>query len=111
MSKNTWVELLSFSTADGTALGNSTTATSILPAAAKYTLGANFFDYIGKKLRIRAAGRVSNIATTPGTLTLDVRLGSVVVFNGGAMALNTTIKTNVTWTFEAELEARALGQS
>lgn len=109
MSNNTWVELIGFDVADGTALNTSTTPTSLLPASAKFTLPANFFNYAGKKLRVRAAGRISNIVTTPGTLTLDFRLGSVVAFNGGAMALNIVAKTNVSWIFEAELEARAIG--
>ena len=109
MSNNTWVELISFDQADGTALNTSTTPTSLLPPSAKFTLPANHFNYVGKKLRIRAAGRISNIVTTPGTLTLDFRLGSVVAFNGGAIALNIVAKTNVTWIFEAELEARAIG--
>ncbi len=111
MSNNTWVELIGRDVGDGAALGNSSTPTSLLPAPAKFTLPANFFDFIGKKLRVRAAGRISNIVTTPGTLTLDFRLGSVIAFTGGAMALNVVAKTNVTWIFEAELEARALGAS
>jgi hypothetical protein len=54
-------------------------------------------------LSIRAAGRVSNIVTTPGTLTLDVRIGptsNIIVANGGAMALNTVAKANVPWWLE-----------
>lgn len=109
MSNNTWVELVSFDVANGTALSNSSTPTSILSPSSKFTLPANFFNYVGKKLRVRAAGQVSNIVTTPGTLALDFRLGSVVAFFGGNMQLNAVAKTNVSWVFEAELTARALG--
>lgn len=101
-------ELLIAAQSDGTALANTVTATSLLPGAAKLTLPPNWFR-IGRKLRVRASGRVSNIVTTPGTLTLDVRLGAVVVANGGAMALNIVAKTNVTWRAEFELLCRAIG--
>lgn len=98
---------------DGTALNTSTTATSIIPAAARFTLPSNFFWVPGKAIRIKAMGRVSNIVTTPGTLTLDVRFGTVatpiVVFNGGAMQLNAVAKTNVTWWLETILTCRTIG--
>jgi hypothetical protein len=94
---------------DGTAVANSTTPASILPAARKLTLPSLFFDRVGKELLIRAAGRISTLTAAPGTLTLDVRLGSIVVFNGGAMTLNTTAKTNVGWVLETTLVCRSLG--
>jgi len=111
MSLQTWVETLIVAQVDGSALSNSTTATSILPAAAKYTLPAGFFSAAGKALRVTARGRLSNIVTTPGNLTLDVRFGSTVVFNGGAVAMNTTAKTNVSFEFETILTCRAIGAS
>lgn len=114
MASQGWQNLLINSQVDGTALTASTTRTSILPAAAKFTLPAGFFDRIGKKIRIKAAGRVSNIVTTPGTLLLDVGFGvagAVVAASGGAMSLNTTAKTNVTWRLEWDLTCRAIGAS
>src|SRR4051794_15419391 len=108
MSLVTWEEALITSQVDGTALNTSTTATSIIPAAAKYTLPANFFS-IGKSIKITAAGRLSNIVTTPGTLTLDVRLGSVVAFNGGAMQLSTTAHTTLPIWIEILLTCRSIG--
>jgi hypothetical protein len=106
-------ECLMTSQVDGTALTNTTTATSIIPASARFTLPNGFFAQIGKAIRIKAMGRISNLVTTPGTLTLDIRLGTVatpiVVFNGGAMQLNAVAKTNVTWWFEALLTCRAIG--
>lgn len=110
MSLQTWVETLVTAQTDGTALNTSTTATSILPAHARITLPSGYF-YIGKTLRLTAQGRVSNIVTTPGTLTLDVRFGSTVVANGGAMALNIVAKTNVTWELSMLLTCRSVGAS
>lgn len=108
MSLQTWQETLIAAQVDGVPLSNTVTPTSIIPAAAKFTLPANFFA-IGKALRVTAMGRVSNIVTTPGNLTLDVRFGSTVVFNGGAVALNATAKTNVTFKLVAYLTCRAIG--
>ena len=115
MPKQGWVQILEPgpSQADGTALTASTTPTSILLAASKPQLYAGFW-WIGKKIRVHAAGRVSNIITTPGTLTLDLRLGpadppTIVVANGGAMSLNIVAKTNVPWRLTWDLTCRAIG--
>ena len=110
MSSNSWNQTLITSQGDSTALSNTTTATSILPAAAKFTMPANLLK-IGDILRVVARGRISTVVTTPGTLTLDVRFGSVVAFNGGAMSLNTTAQTNATWEFFADLYVRSIGAS
>lgn len=110
MSLQTWEETLIAAQVDGSPLSNSTSATSIIPGAAKYTLPANYFD-VGRALQIIATGRVSNIVTSPGTLTLDVRLGGIIVFNGGAVSLNAVAKTNVSWRFETILTCRTIGTS
>lgn len=95
---------------DGTALASSTTATSILPASRKVAaLPIGYFDRIGKSLAFMFSGRISTVVTTPGTLTLELRFGSTVVFSSGAMTLNTTAQTNVNWTLEGELICRAIG--
>lgn len=115
MSLQSWNEFLSVAPGDGTAVANTVTATSLLTSAAngavgaRFTLPAQFFDRPGKALKVVAAGRVSNIVTTPGTLTLDVRLGGVIACNGGAMALNVVAKTNVPWKLEWLLTCRNTG--
>ena len=111
MSRQGWQEVFITSAGDGAALTASVTPTSIIPAAARFTLPANFFTFPGQAIRVRGAGRVSTV-TTPGTLTLDVRFGpsgNIVVFNGGAMTLNATAQTNATWEFEVTLVCRAIG--
>jgi hypothetical protein len=111
MSLNTWVETLITSQVDGAALANTTTATSLLPGAAKYVLPSGHFSNIGKAMRIRGMGRLSNIVTTPGTFTLDVRFNStpIIVFNGGAMQMSTTAHTSLPIWFEILLTCRAIG--
>lgn len=103
-------EVLITAQADGTALTNTTTATSIIPAAAKFVLPSNFFWAAGKKLRVRAQGRISTVVTTPGNITFDVRFGATtVIFNGGATALNVVAQTNATWWLEVDLTCRSIG--
>jgi hypothetical protein len=115
MPKQGWEQILEPgpSSADGPALTASTTPTSILLAADKPQLYAGFW-YVKKKIRVHAAGRVSNIITTPGTLTLDLRLGpadppTIVVANGGAMSLNIVAKTNVPWRLTWDLTCQSIG--
>lgn len=113
MPSQSWNQALVAAQVDGTALVSSTTPTSLLPGQGKFTLPANFFETIGKSMRVLARGRISTVVTTPGTLTLDFRLGTIaspiVVFNGGAMNLNTTAQVNATWMLEAILTARSVG--
>lgn len=111
MSRNTWVELIAWAPTDGTAVANTVTATTLLPTGTRATLPANYFDMIGRGLRVKAKGRISNIVTTPGTLTFTFRLGSVNVWSSGAISLNVVAKTNVTWLLELDLTARAIGAS
>lgn len=97
------------SIADGTALTNTVTATSILPAAAVQTIDANWWA-VGKRLVLRASGRITDSPATAGNLTLDVRMGGTVVFNGAAMPMDAT-NAHVTkpWFLELELICRAAG--
>ena len=109
MSLQTWQETLITSQVDGTPLTAAAAATA-LPAAAKYTLPANFFS-IGKQLIIKGAGRLSTAVTTPGTWRFDVRFGATVVFDTLAGAFNaaTNAYTNVGFEFEFILTCRAIG--
>jgi hypothetical protein len=111
MPRQTWQSLLISAQSDGTAVANTTTETTVLPTQAKYTLPANFLADIGQTLRIRAMGRVSNIVTTPGTLTFRVKFNAtpIAVASSGAFALNTTAKTNVTWILDWDLTLRTNG--
>lgn len=98
---------------DGPALTASTTPTSLLGsttagASAKPTVYPNDITEAGKTFLVRAAGQISNIVTTPGTLTLDIRFGSVIVATS-VINLNVVAKANVPWTLEWELTLRSVG--
>lgn len=99
--------------AAGAQLANSTTATSLLHASGKGVIPAGALA-VGKQLLVRASGAISCVVTTPGTLTLDLRLidpnaAAVIVATSQAMALNVVAKTSVGWYLEWLLTARAIG--
>ena len=104
-----WPTTLISSQVSGAAV-TAAAATSLLPAAAKKTLPANFFDVPGKTLRIRATGRISSLITTPGTARFDVRLGGTVVFDGLAILLDTVAAhANVGWVLDITLTCQIIG--
>lgn len=110
MPSQTW-EILEQAQLDGTAI-TAAAATSMIPAASKYTLPANFFDSTKKLLRITASGRISSVITTPGTARFDVRFGSTVVFDSLAILLDSVAAhTDVGWYLEILLSCRAIGAS
>lgn len=108
MSIQTWHETLINSQVDGPALTNSVAATSLLNTHEKWVMPASWAQ-VGRVLRLKAAGRISTVVTTPGTLTLSARIGAITIANGGAMALNIVSKVNVPWTLEWLLTCRAIG--
>ena len=93
---------------DSVALTNSTTPTTILPSSAVATVPAGSLQ-VGSLLKISLRGRISTFATTPGTLTLDVRFGAVVVSAFGAINLNTTAQTNASFAAEILAVVRSVG--
>jgi len=110
MSLQSWGETLITTSIDGTAV-TAAAATTLLPAAGKYTLPANFFA-VGKQLIVKASGRISSLITTPGTARFDLRFGGTVVFDGLAILLDTVAgHTNVGWYLEVMLTCRAIGAS
>jgi hypothetical protein len=110
MSRQTWIQAVNTAELDGSALSNSTTPTSLLPSQAKWLMPANYLE-AGMGFRVMVAGRISNIVTTPGTFTLDVRAGGTKIFDGGAMQLSTTAHTNVPFLWEVFMTCRANGSS
>lgn len=94
--------------AAGTSRSNSTTEQSLFPAN-RPTLYGGYFKDTGKALYLKAFGVMSNIVTTPGTLTLRIKAGSVAIWDSGAIPLNTTAKTSLPWMLEVWLRATTLG--
>ncbi len=87
------------------------TRASCIPTANRIVLPNNFF-YIGRAIKILMGGRISCVATTPGTARYDICMGSAgttIVYDTGAMNLNTVAKTAVPWFLEVLLVCRAVG--
>lgn len=106
---NGWLGQLIEAVGDGAALSNSVAETSIIPTYCKWILDAGFYKRPGDEVIVEASGRVSNIVTTPGTLTLKLKLGSIAIWDSGAIQLNAVAKTNVPWRLRVPLTCRAVG--
>lgn len=109
---NSWQGVLISMGQSGTAVGNTITETTLLHTSAKSVLPGGFLFYPGQALRIRAMGQISNIVTTPGTLTLRAKMGptsTIAAASSGALALNVAAKTNVTWILDMDLVLRSNG--
>src|SRR6185312_16882715 len=109
MPFNSWNSSLITLQAAGPALANSTTQTSVLNGQAKFTLPAEFLQFVGQKLRITAAGIISTAASAPGTFSWTVEFGSIAVFAGGASGTLATSASNVPWTLDINLTVRSVG--
>lgn len=93
---------------DGTAVTLVAEA-SLLPAQAKLTLPANYIYRVGQRFQVKAKGRISNVVTTPGTLTIRLKFGAIIVAASKAIPLNIVAKTNVGWDLAWDLVIRSIG--
>ena len=110
MGANNWVETLDSIIADGTQISNSTSETIVCP---DFNIPA-YYMVPGRTLEIVACGVMSNVVTTPGTLTFRVRWGGVggtLLCASAALALDTTARTNSAWRLVAEVVCRSAGSS
>jgi|SRR5689334_8015804 len=103
---------LTNSIVDGSTL-TAAAAASCIPPANVVTLPANYWR-VGRMWRLRAAGRISCVVTTPGTARFDLRFTNptpttVIVFDSLAIPLNIVAKVVVPWELEVLLTCRAVG--
>jgi hypothetical protein len=96
---------------DGPTIAASSARTLAIAPQAVFPLDAQFFNRIGKKLRIHAEGKISCPVTTPGTARFDVDLGGVVVFDGMAVPLNIVAKVDVAFWLDIELTCQIVGSA
>ncbi len=114
-------DLLVAQQADSTAITASIVETRLNHSAARCILPGGYFESPGKTLEILMRGRITTVVTTPGTLTLRMKLGSTVTtgtgavtggvsaWDSGAIALNVVAKTNVTWKLNLLLSSQVVG--
>lgn len=97
---------------DEAAITLATTYKALMPAA-RYNLGTQFFSKMGRRLRIRAFGKITT-ALTPGNGQIGILFGTgadangVNVMQSAAFAL-TASQTNLSWNMEVYVSARSLG--
>lgn len=98
--------------ADEAAVTLATTYKALIPTG-RYNLGTQFFNKIGRKLRIRAFGKITTVLT-PGNGQMGILFGTnadangVTVCQSAAFAL-TASQTNLSWEAEFYISARSLG--
>jgi len=110
MGANNWVETLDSITSDGTQVSNTVSETVICP---DFNIPA-YYMVPGRTLEIFASGVMSNVVTTPGTLTMRIRWGGVagtVLLATAAQGLDTTAHTNALWNLYAQIVCRSAGSS
>jgi hypothetical protein len=100
--------ILTVQTAAGTLFNTYTTAKSVINATNLVQLPPNYL-YVGKKLRVTVRGAVSNIVTTPGTITFQIMMGSIVAWSSGAIQLNATAHTLLPFTLVVDLRCDTIG--
>jgi hypothetical protein len=108
MSLQTWQETLVTAQVAGTLFNTYTTAKTVLPTGCLVTLPANWW-YIGRMLRMTVLGGLSNLVTTPGTITLQLNLGSVAAFSSGAIQMSSTAHTLAPFKAVCHVTCRAVG--
>lgn len=92
MPTQAWGQNLSSQRAAGALYNTYTTAKTVINQSSLYGFYGNYFR-LGTRLRITVNMAVSNIVTTPGTVTFQVMLGSIVAWTSGAVQLNATAHT------------------
>ncbi len=105
MSRQFWSEALAWSTADGTAVANTTTETIVFP---NITIPANYMQD-GRVLRLHAYGKLSTTGTP--TIIFAIRWGGVsgtVLANTEAITMGSGV-TNVNWEVDALIQTRSNG--
>jgi len=108
--KNRWYQsLIKMQGAAGPVLSASVAQTSLLSGQAKFTMPAGFLESVNDKLWIRAYGKISTAASSPGTFAFFVNFGVINVFAGGASVTLATSATNLTWKLDIELDVLSVG--
>src|SRR5262245_20480362 len=102
-----------FISADVGSVTLAATAKAAIPVANIPILGANYFSFVGKAMRITLFGRITT-AATPGNGSWDIYWGNgtdangTVIGSSAALAL-TASQTSLSWRLECIVRCRALG--
>jgi hypothetical protein len=88
-------------------------AKALVPIANLPILGSNYFNYVGKAVRIRLFGRITT-AATPGNMQAVLYWGSGVDAIGTVLAQTAAValtagQTSLTWEWDMLVRCRTLG--
>lgn len=108
MAVQGWVDAFSVQGVAGTSFGSFTTAKTVIPATSIRIIRANELK-IDSSFDIDVWGAISNIVTTPGTITFQCMVGSVIAFTTGAIQLNASAHTLLPFHLRIALTCRAIG--
>lgn len=108
MSLQTFQETLVQSSITGTAFNTYTTAKTVIPPICLFQLPPNYL-YVGKKFRTTFSGSISNIVTTPGTITFQINMGAIAAWSSGAVQLNATAHTTLPFKLVVDWRVNAIG--
>lgn len=109
-----WVDLRApHMSADAGSVTLAATNKAMVPVANLPPLGANYFGYVGKAVRITMTGRITT-AATPGNMTVAMLWGNGTDANGTVLATSTAAAltanaTSLAWKLEFLIRCRALG--
>lgn len=95
----------------GTLLNTYTTAKSVINQDGLCTYAANEL-YVGKMIRIRAQGNISNVVTSQRTFTFQTMFGptaNIIVLNSGAILTTTAAHTTIPFDYEVLLKCDSVG--
>lgn len=109
-SLQAFIEPIAWQPAGGTLFNTYTTSKTVILPTALVQLPPNYLT-LGKLLRIRVWGGISNIVTTPGTITFEVKIAGVVAWTSGAIQLNATPHTLLPFDLDILLRVNAVGSS
>jgi hypothetical protein len=98
-----FTQVLASQKAVGTLFNTYTAAKSVINVTELVPIPGNYMG-VGTKFRIRWWGGLSNIVTTPGTVTFQIMMGSIVVWTSGAIQMSTS--SNVLQPVEGEVIIR-----
>lgn len=104
-----------FVAADQGSVTLSTTDKAMYTASAHPVLGGQYFSMVGKKIKIRAFGKITT-AATPGNGTIDVYYGSgadaagTILASSAAQTLIAS-QTNISWMIEVWVRCASTGSA
>jgi len=97
-------------TAAGTLFNTYTTAKTVINQTELVTLPPNYLT-VGASFRVRVKGGLSNIVTTPGTVTFQLMMGTIVAWTSGAIQLNATAHTLLPFFLDLDVRVDTIGTS